>query len=248
LDEVQQSDGDLAKKLLIALFIYLLRRKHEIDKEIEKLVSAEESISIEKRVMISQIIQALEDHFSIHNASRLPVIAIYSAYQILVEEVERFRGKTLKPLRGHVSPDYYVGLGDIEVVDENGEYFEVVEVKYDKPIDASMIMDVYGKIRKRKVKRYYVLSTAQPYIKIGEEAIVRDLVIRIMTEIGCEIIVNGVISTINYYLRLMQDPSRFLKTYTHNLEEEFKKRSEVTEEHIEDWKKKLNMFFSQTSE
>jgi len=239
LDEVQKRDGDLARRLLIALFIYLLRRKHEI----EKLTSEEAVIPMKKEVIIAQIIKVLNEHFSTHKASRLPVIAIYSAYKILMREVERFKSKTLKPLRGHVSPDFYTGLGDIEIIDENGEYFEVVEVKYNKPIDAGMIEDVYWKIKGRNVRRYYLLSTAEPYIKNDEKMKVRNWTEKIMKEYGCEVIVNGVISTINYYLRLMQNPSKFLEVYTRTLYDEFESRSEVTEEHIKDWQKRLRTIY-----
>jgi DNA (cytosine-5)-methyltransferase 1 len=235
LDEVQKGNGDLARRLLIALFICLLRRKHEI----EELTSEEVVIPVKREVMIAQIIKALNEHFSAHQASRLPVIAIYASYKILIKEVERFKSKTLKPLRGHVSPDLYAGLGDIEITDENGEYFEVVEVKHNKPIDVGMIEDVYWKIKGRNVRRYYLLSTAEPYIKEGEEMKVRSWIEKIMKEHGCEVIVNGVLQTINYYLRLMQNPSEFLEVYTRTLYDEFKSRSEVTEEHIKDWQKRV---------
>jgi DNA (cytosine-5)-methyltransferase 1 len=239
LDEVQKRNSVLAKRLLIALFIYLLRRKHEI----EELKFKEKIIHVKKDVIIAQMINALNEHFSVSKASRLPVIAMYSIYKILIEEVERFRGKTLKPLRGHVSPNFYAGLGDIEIVDENGEYFEIVEVKYNKPIDEGMIEDVYGKIKGRKVKRYYLLTTAEPYIKIGEEIKVGNWIEKIMEEYGCEVIVNGVISTINYYLRLMRNPSKFLEVYTYTLNDEFESRAEVTEEHIKEWQKRLRVIY-----
>lgn len=235
LNEVQKRNGDLARKLLIALFIYLLRRKREI----EKLSFEETKILMGREVRIARIISALNEHFSTHKASRLPVIAIYSAYRILIEEVERFKGKILKPLRGHVSPDLYAGLGDIEVVDENGDYFEVVEVKYDKPIDVSMVEDIYGKIKGKKIRRYYLLTTAEPYVKSSEEMKVKFWIEKIMKECECEVIINGVIPTINYYLRLTKNPFRFLDIYTHILEDEFKRRAEVTEEHIKDWREKL---------
>jgi DNA (cytosine-5)-methyltransferase 1 len=237
LDEVQKRNGDLARKLLIALFVYLLRRKHEI----EKPPSEKAKILMEREVRIARIISALNEHFSIHKASRLPVIAIYSAYRILIEEVERFKGKILKQLRMHVSPDLYAGLGDIEVVDENGEYFEVIEVKHDKPIDVSMVEDIYGKIKGKKIRRYYLLTTAEPYVKRSEDMEVKIWIEKIMKECGCEVIINGVIPTINYYLRLIKNPSRFLDIYTYILEDEFKSRAEVAEEHIKDWRERLRV-------
>ncbi|MEM2351246.1 MAG: hypothetical protein QXT26_02445 [Thermoproteota archaeon] len=235
LDDVEKGGAKLAEQYLVALFIYLLRRKREI----EALIAETTIISPKKEVTINQITQCLEEHFLSQLASRLPVIAIYSAYKVLMEEVRRYKGKRLNPLRAHVSPDLYAGLGDIEVVDEKGEYFEVVEVKYGKPIDVGLIEDIYGKIKNRRVKRYCLLTTAEPYVKTGDEISIKSWIEKIRKECGCEVIINGVIPTIRYYLRLMENPSKFISVYAASLQEEFKLRFAITEEHVKDWFRKM---------
>jgi len=54
---------------------------------------------------------------------------------------------------------------------------------------------------------------------------------RIKNEHGCEVIVNGIIPSIKYYLRLIKTPSQFMEAYTINLKED----REVKEEHLKVW-------------
>lgn len=60
-------------------------------------------------LQISTIIELLTKHFdtkySAEGASRLPVLALYAAYQCLVNETKRFDGKTLLPMESHTSAD-----------------------------------------------------------------------------------------------------------------------------------------------
>lgn len=232
IDDVQRKGStEVAEKYLISLFILLLRKK----KELENLATKKVRITVDKKVPLKLILQCLNEHFKSPTPSRLPVIAIYSAYKVLIEEVTRYKGKKLKPLRTHVSPDQYAGLGDVEVIDEEGNYFEVVEVKYNKPIDLGSVIDIYGKLEREIVNRYYLLTTADPYIIKTEQENINIWVKKIREERGCELIINGVIPTIQYYLRLMEDATKYIKAYTNTLQEEFQKRAEITEDHVKRW-------------
>jgi DNA (cytosine-5)-methyltransferase 1 len=158
--------------------------------------------------------------------------------------VTRYKGKKLKPLRTHVSPDQYAGLGDVEVIDEEGNYFEVVEVKYNKPIDLGMVIDIYGKLEGVIVNRYYLLTTADPYIIKADQENINMWVRKIREERGCELVINGVIPTIQYYLRLMEDATKYINAYTNTLQEEFQKRAEITEDHVKGWLGIISKFIS----
>jgi len=123
IDIIQNSglQEDILSYLLQGLVIN--RNKQEID--LAKPVN----------LPINMIINLLNIHFkskySSEGASRLPVLAIYSIYQCLLEEVKRFSGKKLLPIESHTSADARSGrIGDIDVVDENDKPFEAVEVKY----------------------------------------------------------------------------------------------------------------------
>ena len=77
---------------------------------------------------ISTIISHLERHFNesytTAGASRLPSLAIYAAYECLIDELKRFEGKTLMDIVSHTSADSQSGrIGDIDIIDEEGKPF-----------------------------------------------------------------------------------------------------------------------------
>lgn len=238
IDDVETKKAD-SKIYLVSLFILLI-----------KYTSIEQTkisiIKIKKGITINSIIDALKIHFfekySVSGASRLPVVALYSIYQILIKDISRFENKKLLPLRSHISPDARArGVGDLEVVDEKGAYFEAVEIKHGIPIDSVMIQDAYDKFKVTPIKRYYLLTTAEPNIKQGEEDKILEVIEDIRNGHGCEVIVNGLIHSLKYYLRLLNKPSKFIDNYTKNLELEFSKTTEIKKEHIEKWKRLLKL-------
>ncbi|MBC8520896.1 MAG: DNA methyltransferase [Methanomicrobia archaeon] len=228
LNDIEENNAD-AEKYLQALFTLLLQKFTEIRTILE-------GVTFPKEIPIDPIIECLKSHFfhkySSAGASKLPVIAMYSLYQLMMEGSTRYQNKTLKRLRSYGSPDIHAkAIGDIEVVDEAGEYFEVVEIKHDIPISEGIMQDSYNKFRKTSIRRYYLLTTAEPYIREGEEIQVENLKQKIKNEHGCEVIINGIIPSTKYYLRLVKTPSQFMETYTNNLKED----KEVKGEHLKVW-------------
>jgi DNA (cytosine-5)-methyltransferase 1 len=170
---------------------------------------------------IDRIIDLLTNHFysnyTAEGASRLPVLALYAAYQCLINEMQRFDGKTLLELESHTSADSRSGrIGDIDIVDENQKAFEAVEVKHDIPITPQLIKDAYEKFKSTQVKRYYLLSTAELDNSLKED--IKAEIDRIKDIHGCNVIANGVIHSLKYYLRLLSDTSVFIEKYVKLLE------------------------------
>jgi len=236
LNDVEENKAD-PQKYLTGLFVLLV---HQM--VINRIKPVRHILS--KKLPIDSIIKCLISHFFrkyyVSGASRLPVIAIYSIYEILIRNVTRYSGKKLKPLRSHISSDMRAGgIGDIEIVDEKNKYFEAVEIKHNIPIDAIIIGDAYEKFKYTPITRYYLLTTAEPNIREGEERKTKNLISEIKIEHGCEIIVNGIIPSLKYYLRLLQNPIDFVERYTINLELEFSKTTEIKNEHIKAWRKIL---------
>jgi DNA (cytosine-5)-methyltransferase 1 len=171
---------------------------------------------------IHTILQVLEQHFNAayqaEGASRLPVLAFYAIYECLLQEVRRFHNKQLLPLESHTSADRRSGrIGDIDIIDENERAFEAVEVKHRISISLQLVQDAYAKFRTTPVSRYYILSTAPPpdddeWNKIQSE------VKRIKNAHGCQVIVNGVMPSLNYYLRLLNNTFEFIDKYVNLLE------------------------------
>jgi DNA (cytosine-5)-methyltransferase 1 len=170
---------------------------------------------------IITITDLLTSHFSrkyiSEGAARLPVLALYAAYQCLMKEAKRFEGKTLLPLESHTSADMRSGrIGDIDVTDERGKAFEAVEVKHNIPISVQLIRDAFEKFKTTQVARYYLLSTANINVSQTEE--INKEIDRIRSIHGCHVIANGVIYSLNYYLRLLSNTSEFIESYVHLIE------------------------------
>ncbi len=171
---------------------------------------------------ISTILSHLHLHFSerykSHGASRLPVLAVYSAYQCMVRELKRFENKILLPLESHTSSDLRSGrIGDIDVwnIDEETP-FEGVEIKHEIIIDKTLIEDSYKKFSVYPTQRYYILTTAD--MSAADWESINKIIKSIKISHGCQVIVNGVYDSINYYLRMINDPSDFIRNYVENLE------------------------------
>ncbi|WP_274854486.1 hypothetical protein [Bacillus methanolicus] len=183
---------------------------------------------------IATIIEYLEKHFNSkytsRGASRLPTLAIYAAYQCMMKEVKRFEDKTLLPLEDHTSADAQSGrIGDIEIVDSNQRVFEGVEIKHGIKITAQLIRDAFEKFKIHPIQRYYILSTVGCESSEIEE--IEKEIEKIRTLHGCQVIVNGVSSSIKYYLRLLDDTYEFIDFYVNNIEVD----STLKFEHKEKW-------------
>lgn len=234
INDIETNNTD-SQKYLISLFILLIHRSVAPHKTLFQHAAGQ-------LLDINLIIECLREHFfgkyDVAGASRLPVIAIYSIYQILLKDVKKYKDKKLKPLRSHVSPDARAGgIGDIEIINEKNVFFEGVEIKHNRPIDSIDVEDAYEKFRNTPVTRYYLLTTAEPNIKEGKEHKIKAVVQKIRREHGCEIIINGLIPSLKYYLRLLRDPVEFITTYTENLALDFSKSTGIKKKHIEGWEK-----------
>ena len=165
---------------------------------------------------IDWIVKTLMDHFNGNygssGASRLPVLAIFAAYKQFMEEVRRYDGKTLAELKPHNSPDTRSGdVGDIQVLNENGSVFEAVEVKHNIKITVDLLETAYNKFRTQQVDRYYLLTTKHND-PIDFDGISKKI-IEIKSNHGCQVIVNGVESSMKYYLRLLSNTNQFISNY-----------------------------------
>ncbi len=232
LDQTQ-SDSALAPKFLVALMGLMLEATAKDDTLFAK-------VHITSSVTISKIIDAFNLHIrhdygkGVVGTARLPVLAIYSVYNLLMPDVKRYAGKILVPLESHTSPDSRSkSLGDIDVNNPDNTCFESVEIKHNKPITADMVGVAYRKIRNTNIDRYYILTTSEPNFDDYES---------VMQEIEkykkvhpCQIIVNGVIPSLKYYMRLISSPQDIIDEYTKWLEFEYQRASGIKREHLRFW-------------
>ncbi len=191
---------------------------------------------------IQLVLEMLKKHFAAKLSSRLPVIAIFSIYEILLPKFERYKDKKLLPLQVHTSSDKH-GFGDIEIYDEENNPFEIIEIKHNIPIDKYLIFDIVKKTRNTEINRYYILTTFQNSFANDEaEKAVAEYVLQIKQRTNLDIIANGIISTLKYYLRFVDDYGEFIKIYTKNLIADAKNSTEVKSFHLEEWNEILEAY------
>ena len=244
LNDIEENQAD-PRKYLYAIFaslIHVMQRSQVSLGLLEKADRDPNQSPQSDTVTIENIVTLLNYHFSynyrVSGASRLPVLAVYSVYEMLMS-IERYKGKTLSPLKSHTTSDIKSGgIGDIEALDENGNFFEAVEIKHNIPISSTLVRDVYQKFSEVPVSRYYLLTTAEPNVDNAEA--IDLLVHQIRTRHGCEVIVNGILPSLKYYLRLLSDPTLFLSVYSKNLQLDFNQNTDIKEVHLRYWNELLD--------
>ena len=188
-------------------------------------------------IKINDIILYLEEHFyckayTSKGTSKLPVLAIYAVYQLLIKEIGRYKLCTLKPLGSHTASDKTSGsAGDIEIsyTEIPQQLLEVIEIKYQKLIDTHMVAIAQEKIAKFKPERYIILSSVN--VKKEDEVDINRMIDEISITHQCQVIVNGILPTLKYYLRLVNSLAEFINNYSALIE----KDQEINFEHKQKW-------------
>lgn len=173
-----------------------------------------------ENLTIENIVNALKEHFlckyGTHNGAKLPVLAFYAIYLSLIKEVKRYESCYLAPLSSLTACDKTNKTsGDIEIF-KGDKVFETIEIKLDKKITSQIIRVVESKIYKWNPQRYYVLSVLG--VEEQDKDDINEIVLNVLNTHGCQIIINGLIQTIKYYLRLITDLGEFVKNYSKAVE------------------------------
>jgi len=186
-----------------------------------------------EKLTIGKIILALDDHFrtkyDTHGGSKLPVLAFFAIYKSLIKEIGRYKDCTLAEMGSHTASDRTSkSSGDIEIF-KNKNLFEAIEIKLDKAIDTTMVRIAIEKIARYNPDRYYILS----YIGIKEtdKLEIADLIDELKLEHGCQIIINGLLPTIKYYLRLITSLDEFIRNYNNLVQND----NEIKKIHKQKW-------------
>lgn len=167
-----------------------------------------------KHLSIDLVKHLLNKHFNHgykNNSPRLPQLAVYAIYQSLIGKILRYDGQVLDKIQRMKSADRKAGtVGDVVLL-QGGVPVEAVEIKFNQPITDIHVCEAIEKVRGASVSRYYLLSTAG-VLSDDFEAITQRKS-DFLKQNGCEIIVNGVIETIGYYLRLLPNTTEFVSNY-----------------------------------
>lgn len=233
------------KRVSELLLIYLLKTVIEISSSETLKFDIIQELNFQKHkkaeIKINDIISCLQEHFyfkyTTKGVSKLPVMAIYATYELLIKEMGRYQNCILKPLGSHTASDRTSrSAGDIEIycAEPLNHLLEVIEIKYEKLIDKHMIAIAQEKIRKFSPERYLILSSAN--VKKEDEIDINKMIDEILNSSQCQIIVNGILPTIKYYLRLVSSLPEFINHYSALIE----KDHEINFEHKQKWAEILN--------
>ena len=226
LDAVERGDMDAA-----ALIVYFLQRLSERRERRSMHLAAPSGLTVQ------EVADILEEHFfaryDARGAARLPALAVHAAYRQMTEEVGRYKDCTLGGLDTHDSADRRTGpLGDVEVRSGRGGVFEAVEVRHDQPAAARMVRAAFDKFKsQRSLDRYYILTTRKGVAGAYDSEAVTRAVVEVSRQHGCQVIVNGVIEGLKYYLRLLRSTDEFVQNYVALLKDD----PAIAHEHREMW-------------
>ncbi len=223
-------NGKITPLDLKEAFLYLVSQIQFDNNEIEKILVRILQFAIDYRTLntvkitpiqnkefltIDKIMDLLYNHFrfkySSSGGSKLPVLAFYSIYKCLIPELKRFDNCELATLGSHTASDRTSkSSGDIEIL-KDSKIFESIEIKHDRFIDSNILRIAQEKIYKFNPTRYYILS----FVGINKDDLdeINEIINDTREEHGCQIIVNGIMHTLKYYLRLIVSLDEFLKTY-----------------------------------
>ncbi|WP_242056534.1 MULTISPECIES: hypothetical protein [unclassified Nostoc] len=226
LDFVQQNP-EKAEYILKFLLKLINLNKDKNIVEIIKLTNHE-------KLNIKSVIDALEEHFNYKyktlGGSKLPVIAFYAIYQILIREISRYSSCKLGKLGSHTASDRTSRTaGDIEIFDQNNHLVEAIEIKHGQEIILHIVYRAREKIIKYNPGRYYIFASKGIKQSEGEE--INNLITQISSEHGCQVILNGIIPTIKYYLRLIESITDFIEGYSQLIASD----NELQKIHKEKW-------------
>jgi DNA (cytosine-5)-methyltransferase 1 len=145
--------------------------------------------------------------------------------------MDRYQGQVLAPLERLKAANRKSGsVGDVDVL-KGDQPVESVEVKFGKPVSLVDVNEAIQKIKSKTVERYLILSTAG--VESSEVIEIEAKLKEFKRTNGCEIIVNGVLESIKYYLRLIRSSTDFVLKYTMLVE----KDSDLGYEHRVAWNK-----------
>ena len=196
-----------------ALQYLLFKVSQELESNHVKIIPLEKM----NHLTIEQIYSFLNEQFfykyHIYGGAKLPVIAFHTIYQLICKELKRYEHCILSPLGNHNASDKTSRTsGDIEIF-KDGRLFETLEIKLDKKIDYHIIKIAQEKIYTYSPERYYILSA----VGIDNQIECHDLIIEIKQKHGCQLIINGLLPTLKYYLRLISSLEDFMELYLDNI-------------------------------
>lgn len=175
-----------ARQLLVELTKWLIIVRNEKRQRMSTLLADLKATLSDIPLSSEDIVSLVEQHLNVRGSSRLPVIVVAAAYNVVDERL----GEQILPLRGHNAADSQTGSqGDVEVkLISDNRVVTIYEMKarevtvddinhaVSKIVTSDEIVDNYIFITTKDVDDEVVEIARQQYSEIGVEVVVLDCI------------------------------------------------------------------------
>ena len=208
IDKIQKSPN-ICRDVIIHLINEGKKIKSQNFIEIKKIKKID-------KFTIQEIISLLKKLFfhkyGVAGASKLPVIFFHVILKQFVQELEKYKNKSVKDLGSHTTSDRTSkSSGDIEIFDKK-KLLDSYEIKMGHVINTHLILRAYEKIKKFNPRRYFLLST-----EFDEKNFDLTEIDKIRKEHGCEIIVGNYFEYIEKYLTIIDNLNNLIDNFTNRI-------------------------------
>lgn len=112
-----------------SILLLLLKKVKEVNDRAQNVKIS--PLDNPERLTIDFLIDSISLHFNTNyherGASKLPVLAFYAIFSLLIQQLERYQGCKLKPLGSHTASDLTSKTaGDIEIIDAQKNLIEAI--------------------------------------------------------------------------------------------------------------------------
>lgn len=180
---------------------------------------------------LQDIYIVLDRHFfHAYNTSvdvKLPSLALQAILECFVSEISRYENSKIQPLESVISSK---GLENNFKIKKGSQVIEYYEIRLNSSVGLEDVEAISKIIGKRKIDRFYLLSH-----DVQEMNKIEQLCTEIKVKKDCEVIVDRILPTIKYYLRLVNSLSDFIEKYSVLVQND----TELKKIHKEKWNELL---------
>jgi DNA (cytosine-5)-methyltransferase 1 len=149
-------------------------------------------------------------------AGRHSVLLVYTLYSLQMDS-DRSQDKFLLPLRDPEGLTHgFVGVGDLALSGDNGDLFGCIQI-VGVLLTPALIKEAFAQVSPYAPRRFCLLTTAG--VCNQDREALRQTCDSIYRTSGCEVIVDSLMSTLNYGVRSLPEPTDFLAAYRQALRE-----------------------------
>jgi DNA (cytosine-5)-methyltransferase 1 len=178
---------------------------------------------------ILKIVDGLDRYISARKASEKPflaALAMFAVYRLMTSRVRRYQQTQVTPLNF-----CHTGGVSLQILTKDGCCLETAYIIKGTILSLGIVKSLYQQIKQTCPQRCLVLSVHEPCPTDSQSWFLEQF----QQNSDCEVMIDGVVPSLKYYLRLLDHPEGFLTEYRQCLEAEFQRSSGIKKEHLQTW-------------